>query len=63
MVLEIITLSKMSDRKSKEPYGFTHMWNAKLKATNEQTKHANKNSQVQTTVWQLPEGMGALGRW
>ena len=28
----------MSDRKSQQPYDFTHMWDIKLKATDKQTK-------------------------
>ena len=31
-------LSKISQKKSLEPYDFTHMWDIKLEATNEQDK-------------------------
>ena len=34
----------MSDRKTQEPRDFIHMWDVKLKATNEQTK----NEQIKT---------------
>ena len=33
---------KKSDRKSQEPYDFTHMWDMKLKATNAQIRKTNK---------------------
>ena len=45
-----------SDRKSQEWYDFTHMWDIKPKAANEQIRQANKkHSKTQTTVWWLPE--------
>ena len=50
-----------TNRKSQEPYDFTHMWDIKLKATNDQTRQTNKNSQTQTTVGWLPEGRGIKG--
>ena len=40
---------------------FHSMWDIKLKATNKQDKQTNKNSQTQTTLWQLPEGKGIGG--
>ena len=47
----------MSKRRNQKPYEFTHMWNIKLKATNEQTRKTNKRKlKTQTTVWWLPEG-------
>ena len=50
-------LSKMSDRKSQEPHDFTHIWDLKLKATNEQTRKTNKqNSGTRSTGQWLPEG-------
>ena len=44
--LENITLNEMLDRKIQEPYFFTHMLNINLKATNEQTRSTNENSQM-----------------
>ena len=47
-------MKNKSDRKSQEPsYDFTHMWDIKLKATNEQIRQT-KNYRP-TTVWWLPE--------
>ena len=46
----------MSYKKSKKPYNFTHRWDIKLKATHEETRKANKNSQTQTAVQWLSEG-------
>ena len=44
-----------SDRKRQGPYDFTHRWDVKQKATNEQTKQTKK-TQTQTTVLWLAEG-------
>ena len=41
-------------------YDFTHLWDTKLKATNEHTIKQTK-TQTQTTVWWLPEGKGVGG--
>lgn len=38
--------SKKSDRKSQEPYGFTHRWDVKLNATKEQ--ELNKENLIDT---------------
>ena len=37
-----------SDGKSREPYEFTHMWDIKLKATNEQARQADKQKLIDT---------------
>ena len=37
-----------SHSREQEPYDFTHMWDIKQKATNEQTKQ--RKPQIQTTV-------------
>ena len=35
---EYLATQNKSDGKSQEPYDFTHMWDIKLKSTNEQTR-------------------------
>ena len=61
--LKNIMVSEISQT-GKEPYDFTHMWDIKLKATNEQTrKTKNKQkSETQTTVWWLPEEKESGGK-
>lgn len=44
MDLEYHAKQNKSERESKIPYDFTHMWYIKLKSTNEQTSKTNKNS-------------------
>ena len=53
---------KKSDQKSQEPYDVTHMWDIKLKGTNEQRRKTNKQKLMDTTAWWLPEGKGGGGR-
>ena len=45
-----------SDGGGEGPYDFTHMWDIKLEATDEQAGQTIGNSQTQTTVQWLPEG-------
>ena len=46
-------------RKGQKSYDFTHMWDIKLKATNEQTN--KNNAQTRTTVWWFPESVVGPG--
>ena len=49
--LEYYAKQNKSDKKNQEPYDFTHMWNIKLKAKNEQTREINKkNSQTHNNM-------------
>lgn len=39
---EYYTKWNKADREGQEPYNFTHMWNKRQKATNEQREQTNK---------------------
>ena len=55
LLFSINTRQNKSDGKAKN-HDFSHMWDIKQKAINEQMKPTNP--QVHTTVWLLPEGKG-----
>ena len=46
--LEHHATQSKSDRNSEEPYSFTHKWEIKLKAGNEQTSQTNKQKLTDT---------------
>ena len=48
-----------SDRKSQETY-YTHVWDIKLKATNEPRRQTK--TPLQIAVWLLPEGRGVKSK-
>ena len=43
-------LSEIGQTESQEPCDFTHMWDIKLKARNEQTRQTSSNSQTDNNL-------------
>ena len=52
--MRILYRQNKSDGKIQEPYDFTHIWDIKLKAANEQMRQQTK-TQTQRRAWWLPE--------